>query len=370
MTGIFLKEFAEVQFEILRNQPEDTGINGIINPSTLSTVGLRRASETVAVNLHNFTGIDIQIIPDPSSSIMNPELITNGSTYILKSAAFGKVSEGDTSVSLQIASSAFTLIGERETVHNLLITPRGKYARLYLLKPKKSLINAPIGQPEILLCTEGRSSAESLLSESSSGLDWGFYNAEPVVEWCMQNQRLRSNVVDLFSLPKGKDLLSNRVWSPEDETNVTFLDLHDIDPEGKELQRIGQPNGMYNGLSSPKVKLTTASQSMHKSNWLHPYLSDDAPEWADMTCMLRMDRERLMLPDNRWLWLDDWSVDVNGKLGKDTDADGWSYSTDFETFSNIKRYYERGANCRRRRWTRTVRVAYVIFPIFSLPPLT
>lgn len=48
------------------------------------------------------------------------------------------------------------------------------------------------------------------------------------------------------------------------------------------------------------------------------------------------------------------TVDLHGMLELDTDADGWSYAMDFETFSNSKCYYERGAACRRRRWTRTV----------------
>ena len=35
------------------------------------------------------------------------------------------------------------------------------------------------------------------------------YLFEPVVEWCMQNQRLRVNVSDVYSLHKGEDLLSS-----------------------------------------------------------------------------------------------------------------------------------------------------------------
>ncbi len=59
------------------------------------------------------------------------------------------------------------------------------------------------------------------------------------------------------------------------------------------------------------------------------------------------------MPDKRWFWVDDWSVDLNGKLGLHTDADGWEYQAEFETFTRSKRAYQRGDACRRQRWTRT-----------------
>lgn len=60
-----------------------------------------------------------------------------------------------------------------------------------------------------------------------------------------------------------------------------------------------------------------------------------------------------MLPDNNWRWVDEWNVDLSGKLGVHTDADGWEYQADFETFTRCKRAYQRGDACRRQRWTRT-----------------
>ena len=55
----------------------------------------------------------------------------------------------------------------------------------------------------------------------------------------------------------------------------------------------------------------------------------------------------------QWIWCNDWTVDLGGTLGENTDADGWEYQYDFETFSRNRRSYKRGDNCRRRRWTRT-----------------
>jgi hypothetical protein len=60
-----------------------------------------------------------------------------------------------------------------------------------------------------------------------------------------------------------------------------------------------------------------------------------------------------MLPDDNWMWVNDWSVDVSGDFEESSDADGYEYSADFETFSRTRRFYMRGDACRRRRWTRT-----------------
>jgi hypothetical protein len=66
-----------------------------------------------------------------------------------------------------------------------------------------------------------------------------------------------------------------------------------------------------------------------------------------------MARERVMLPDSNWMWLNEWTVDLDGDFGESTDADGWEYEADFETFRTTRRFYRRGDLCRRRRWTRT-----------------
>lgn len=51
--------------------------------------------------------------------------------------------------------------------------------------------------------------------------------------------------------------------------------------------------------------------------------------------------------------MNNWTVDVSGDFGESTDADGWEYQADFETFTRSRRFYKRGDSCRRRRWTRT-----------------
>lgn len=69
-----------------------------------------------------------------------------------------------------------------------------------------------------------------------------------------------------------------------------------------------------------------------------------------MTCTLRMARERVMLPDSNWMWANEWTVDLTSDCA---DSDGWEYAADFETFTRVRRNYERGDSCRRRRWIRT-----------------
>lgn len=192
----------------------------------------------------------------------------------------------------------------------------------------------------------GRCSPETVLTEITRAGEYAYYNAEPVVEWCMQNQRLRSSTADLYSLEKGQDLLSSTLWSPEEDYNTDNINLqgilgynqHDADSDRQ-------------GMASPTRK--TTKSSTRKSNWLRPYLKNDSPEWTDMTCILRMARERVMLPDSSWMWVNDWKVDISGEFGEDTDADGWEYQADFETFTRTRRFYVRGDACRRRRWTRT-----------------
>ena len=59
------------------------------------------------------------------------------------------------------------------------------------------------------------------------------------------------------------------------------------------------------------------------------------------------------MPDDNWIWANDWEIEINSDLGATNDADGWEYESDFETFKVTPRFYQRGDSCRRRRWTRT-----------------
>lgn len=146
---------------------------------------------------------------------------------------------------------------------------------------------------------------------TSSGLP-----AEPVTEYVMQNQRLRTSISDVFSLDRGQDLLSSAAWSP--------------------LSSMGRLD----------------SENKSHSFWLPPYLKDDAPAWSDMTSLIPKKKDDCVLPDHGWLWGNDWEVEVNADP-ETNDADGWEYATDFETFGVSRRTYKRGDLCRRRRWTRT-----------------
>jgi hypothetical protein len=139
------------------------------------------------------------------------------------------------------------------------------------------------------------------------------YSIEPIVEWCMQNQRLRSACSNISGVDKGNDLLSNSIWSPSN----------------------------------------CALMQQNEKHWLHPYLDGDVHEWTDMTGVLKLERDRVMLPDNKWIWANDWTVDTSSGYGEYTDADGWEYATDFKAFGHIRRFYKEGDSCRRRRWTRT-----------------
>jgi hypothetical protein len=140
----------------------------------------------------------------------------------------------------------------------------------------------------------------------------GNVGAEPVIEHCFQNQRLRSTFNESPALDNGTDLLSSQVWSTSDQIFT---------------QGFG--------------------------NWLYPYLEKDVPEWSDSTLTMTMDKDRTMLPDNNWIWVDDWEVDLSGSFGEEIDADGWNYSKHFQKFGKEKRYFKEGDTCRRRRWIRT-----------------
>ena len=131
-------------------------------------------------------------------------------------------------------------------------------------------------------------------------------NAEPVVEFVYENQRLMPDITSVYSVERGLDLLDARVWSP--------------------------------AVSSDK-----------KRKWLPPYhLEGDAPQWSDSTCTTLRTRDSVELPDMSWMWINEWEVDVD----TDTDEDGWEYSSDF-AFGHTRRNYRRNDSCRRRRWSRT-----------------
>lgn len=146
----------------------------------------------------------------------------------------------------------------------------------------------------------------------------------------MQNQRLKSNRNDESSLRRGEDLLSGIFWSADDTFGgVSTLNSNQISED------------------------STGVSGLARGNWSKPYLNNDIPEFTDMTLYQTLNPERVLLPDNNWVWVSDWTVDLQGKLGETTDADGWEYAEDFDSFSRERRCYRKGDTCRRRRWVRT-----------------
>jgi hypothetical protein len=297
LTGILLRDIAELDFRSLREE-ESKDTPHALTPSALSTVGLRRATESHTVIIHNFSGLDVEINPTgslrksrgPGRSVrfdsVGPGLIKDSCCASIDSifdiAGFQSDLEETAAairLSLQLTPSSIDIVGEREILAGLPISSSfGDSLFVHTLKPvvRDSLKGAS---------GSGRSGVETVT-------DYAYHNAEPVVEWCMQNQRLRSSTVDLYSLEKGRDLLSASIWSPEEDYNIDSL-----------TQLQGQDTALEksNILSSPGRKSKAVAH--HKSEWLRPYLKNDSPEWTDMTCILRMARERVMLPDSNWIWV-------------------------------------------------------------------
>ncbi|KAL7553760.1 hypothetical protein ACHAWF_017551 [Thalassiosira exigua] len=159
------------------------------------------------------------------------------------------------------------------------------------------------------------SKQRSLLYKWRPSSNWGENDGiEPVVEFVMQNQRLRPDISDISSLDRGQDLLSSIAWSP--------------------------------------VSALTSDVSSNDELWLPPYLQDDPPGWSDMANIVGLNKSEIVLPDTNWMWADTWDIDINGDLAAN-DQDGWEYSKDFGAFPPRPRSYQKGDLCRRRRWTRT-----------------
>ncbi|KAL3925552.1 MAG: hypothetical protein SGILL_000326 [Bacillariaceae sp.] len=376
LTGIFLRDFSQLDLGSFRRP------KGTLTPSVLSTVGLRRATESHVVKVRNYTGVEIEIDVEKKSSgrkkggvrfdSIGPGIIKDGGLATFDNLFesvdlqqnFDVMASKVPKLCLRIPPSSAEEVGEREPIKGLpVIRQTSASTSVHLLRPD-SLLHLASSHHERRCLTPSRKTQqqnsrsapfqedESVLTSSSVAPDYAYYHAEPVVEWCMQNQRLRSSVVDLYSLEKGRDLLSSSYWSPEEDYNVESISL--AQNQGLEATFEGILDENEEEIKRPSLTNSTNPESKPlKSNWLRPYLKNDSPEWTDMTCILRMARERVMLPDSNWMWVNDWTVDVSGSYGSCSDADGYEYSEDFETFSRSRRFYQRGDACRRRRWTRT-----------------
>ena len=367
LTGIFLRDFFDLDFgsfQKRRTKEESYALT----PTNLKLVGLRRATESRSVEVHNFTGIDIEIDAKDSNTLLkrNTMKCDSGALVLIRdkcSVTFDSPFENavrsqnlETSklcLNIPKDSCIFTSgNADLSMVRNLPVTPIAgeSSATIHVLRPNSLCHNSSRNESDSETQVEQENDENSCLTSNSISPKYVYHNAEPVVEWCMQNQRLRASTADLYSLDKGSDLLSSSFWSPEEDYSVESIDL------AQSAYNIEASCGAE--LDKNKLALSSTSRVQQgfkplKSNWLGPYLKNDSPEWTDMTCILRTARERVMLPDNNWIWVNEWTADVSGDFEESSDADGYEYSADFETFTRMRRFYERGDTCRRRRWTRT-----------------
>jgi hypothetical protein len=304
LTGLFLRDFSQLDFGFTKAK-ENKERPHVLTPSALSTVGLRRATEAHSVVIHNFTGMDIDI---SLSGSLPPEIVDNGVRFhsigpgVIKNQRYASLDSllddldcpnnfdaiaEETKLSLKLPPSSTELVGEREPIDNLPIASNpGTGSFLYVLKPNnhdESFYSRRLpSHPQVY--ESGRTSPETIMTEATRIIDYSYYHAEPVVEWCMQNQRLRSSTVDMYSLEKGKDLLSSNLWSPEEDYNIENIHMPmsqsqdpNLDPASEET-----PMEYHRNVSSPNRKASKSHPD--KSNWLRPYLKNDSPEWTDMTC--------------------------------------------------------------------------------------
>jgi hypothetical protein len=361
-----LKDYLKVDFSIFKTNSDTTNRATLrdvyVDPSTLTTIGLRRATEAHTVLFRNETGLDILVSPSSSPHFSHESNFEDVSSTIVEAGrelplntsfpedrSSGLLSGAAPKLKVRLAPSAVAQVGERESLSDLPISSVAvRSTLLHRLHPVRS----EDGNDGETAQLSGRCSPDTVLSENSgvTHSEYAYYNAEPVVEWCMQNQRLRASITDCYSLPKGRDLLSSNIWSPGDDRYAELDQSLLIDALDTGASESVDDND--SGVLPRKAKTTTTRPSQ-PCNWVKPYLKNDSPEWTDMTCILRMARERVMLPDNNWIWLNDWTVDLSGSYGEATDCDGWEYEADFETFNRHRRFYKRGDSCRRRRWTRT-----------------
>ena len=299
-----MRDCAELDFQSFRRKEEKNRARHALTPSALSTVGLRRATESHVVIIKNFSGLDIDInysgsqkegksISSVKFESIGPGIIKNSCSVSIDSifddSTFYNRPEkaaASAKLSMKLAPSSVEIVGQREAIMDLpVLSTDNNSASIYMLKPIQRDTSPASG------------SSDDFQQEEAGSLNDSQYDAEPVVEWCMQNQRLRSGTMDLYSLDKGRDLLSAGMWSPEEDYNIDALNMMHATKESK-----GEIKGeIARGSESPSRR--SKSSGLRKSEWLRPYLKNDSPEWTDMTCILSMARERVVLPDANWIWV-------------------------------------------------------------------
>lgn len=271
-TGLLLKEIAQLRFDIARDRSillDDVDKEGsFLTPSALSTVGLRRATESRSICITNSTGVDIHVASDTSTFDFESTLIQSGVT---QSLAFGVI-DGEATLSLHLSPSTVDNLGNRESIHKLQVGAAHQKTQLLLLRPKGSYdCLAQAGANLFDGFNSGNDDSEEVAVLENHTL---YHTAESVVEWCMENQRLRPSIVDVYSLEKGRDLLSNSFWSPEDAVvndSDAHLNMHfSLDEENVKSCR--------SPTTSPE-RIGKSTATRNKCNWLKPYLNNDSPDW-------------------------------------------------------------------------------------------
>ena len=264
-TGLLLQEIAELRFDIVRDRSKEVEREGsVLTPNALSTVGLRRAIESRSVCVSNHTGVAIQITSNSTAFTFDSSVIESGS---IQSLDIGKVREGEASLALRLAPTAAGLVGEREPIYNLPVTAVDEKVPLFLLRPHGFYDAMTQNAANIFdgFDANRRGSPETTLTDGIYGENVLKYSAEPVVEWCMENQRLKPSVIDVYSLEKGRDLLSNSAWSPDDAV------VDEAAEEGSETSQVL--------VTRNDTRTTKPPTNRSKSHWSKPYLNNDSPEW-------------------------------------------------------------------------------------------
>lgn len=238
LTGVMLRDLAIMKFDILKDN-SSANLQDNISRSALSTVGLRRATEARTIKMSNTTGLDLNVQHNLASADQNLVFVAGKMETILGHIVEGETPEQHT-MSVGIATTSAASVGERQPLVDIPITSSSLSSScLYILHP---------------------ASTDELGKRTEN--DIAYYNAEPVVESCMRNERLKPSISDMFGLSKGRDLLSSEVW-PLDEENA----------EG----------GLIGGVSGKERGCVEKTGSKSKGNWLKPYLKNDPPECSDMT---------------------------------------------------------------------------------------
>lgn len=246
LTGVMLRDLAEMKFDILKDN-DSNDLYDNISRSALSTVGLRRATEARMLKMTNTTGLDINVQLNLAPTDPTLMLVKNNTEVVL-----GHIGERDShdqhTVSVEIASTSATTVGERQPLVDLPITSSSlSSACLYILHPTSS----------------------NELGKKKEN-DVAHYDIAPVVESCIRNERLQPSISDMFGLSKGRDLLSSEVWRLDEETAANGLFIGDAGGSGRYIEKTG-------------LKL--------RGNWLKPYVKSDPPAWSDMTGTQEVSRD-------------------------------------------------------------------------------